>query len=225
MSAAGLYHLHSQQFYHRDLKVENVALKGDAVKLIDFGSSTGVGTGGTMSAKTDDAGTGADQRLKHIRLSQKVSTRAPEVVLGKKLDGTPEAMEKVRSCPGLRPAPAKANAVQLDVWGLGIVLFGMVFGYAPFGEEAQDAEAFDQKSSTHYKTSWGPYADQSPVPQEVKEAFAKKDTDDTYDTLKTMTDGMLAAEAGERWTLKQVMVRKQRSAGLLARAADSCNSV
>ena len=93
--AAGLYHLHSQQFYHRDLKVENVALKGDAIKLIDFGSSTGVGTGGTMSAKTDDAGTGADQRLKHIRLSQKVSTRAPEVVLGKQLDGTPEAMEKV----------------------------------------------------------------------------------------------------------------------------------
>ena len=49
------------------------------------------------------------------------------------------------------PAPVcglrllKRVLLQLDVWGLGIVLFGMVFGYAPFGEEAQDAEAFDQR--------------------------------------------------------------------------------
>ena len=35
--------------------------------------------------------------------------------------------------------------MQLDVWGLGVILFGMVFGYAPFGEDAQDAEAFDQR--------------------------------------------------------------------------------
>ena len=35
--------------------------------------------------------------------------------------------------------------MQLDVWGLGVILFGMVFGYAPFGEEAQDRDAFDQR--------------------------------------------------------------------------------
>ena len=63
------------------------------------------------------------------------------------------------------------------------------------------------------------------MPEEVKKAYAARDEDDKYYSLKTMTDGMLAADAGERWTLKQVMVRKQRSAGLLARAADSCNSV
>ena len=33
---------------------------------------------------------------------------------------------------------------QLDVWGLGIVLFGMVFGYAPFGESPADEAAFDK---------------------------------------------------------------------------------
>jgi serine/threonine protein kinase len=33
---------------------------------------------------------------------------------------------------------------QLDVWGLGIVLFGMVFGYAPFGESPADDSAFDK---------------------------------------------------------------------------------
>ena len=68
------------------------------------------------------AGLMIDQRIKHVRVSEKVATRAPELVLGKELFG-----------------------VQLDVWGLGIVLFGMVFGYAPFGNEPQDAEAFDQR--------------------------------------------------------------------------------
>ena len=47
------------------------------------------------------------------------------------------------------------------------------------------------------------------MPQEVKDAFASRDTDDTYDSLKKMSDGMLAADASERWTLEQVMVRAQ----------------
>ena len=42
----GLKHLHDKQFFHRDLKLENVALKGEGptavVRLIDFGSSTQV---------------------------------------------------------------------------------------------------------------------------------------------------------------------------------------
>ena len=57
---------------------------------------------------------------------------------------------------------------------------------------------------------------QSTVPQEVKDAFASKDTDDKYDSLKKMTDGMLAAEADKRWTLEQVMVRARQPAHRLA---------
>ena len=55
-----------------------------------------------------------------------------------------------RRCEGLlivqplRPAKGLC-CLQLDVWGLGVILFGMVFGYAPFGEYPQDAEAFDQR--------------------------------------------------------------------------------
>ena len=30
------------------------------------------------------------------------------------------------------------------MWGLGIILFGMVFGYAPFGERQADEAAFDK---------------------------------------------------------------------------------
>ncbi len=47
------------------------------------------------------------------------------------------------------------------------------------------------------------------VPEEVKKAYAARETDDIYLSLKKMLDGMLAAEASERWTLGQVMVRAQ----------------
>eukprot|EP01045_Picozoa_sp_COSAG04_P018434 COSAG04_NODE_1705_length_5881_cov_13.667935_4_plen_207_part_00 len=44
------------------------------------------------------------------------------------------------------------------------------------------------------------------MPEEVKKAYANRGTDETYDRLKRLADGMLAAEASERWTLEQVMV-------------------
>ena len=108
---AGVRHAHGRGFYHRNLKVENVArMKSGAVKLIRLGHSQGVAPGRTHARAypRDDTTSGADVRLRHIRLSQKVSTPAPEVVLSKPLDGTPdgrfwlEDSEKVRR-PAHRP--------------------------------------------------------------------------------------------------------------------------
>ena len=64
-----------------------------------------------------------------------------------------------------------------------------------------------------YKLSWGEncpggeYPASSVAPSEVKAAYAARGTDDKYDSLKRLTDGMLAADAHERWTLEQVLVR------------------
>ena len=66
-----------------------------------------------------------------------------------------------------------------------------------------------------YKLSWGEncpggeYPVASVAPPEVKAAYAARGTDDKYDSLKRMLDGMLAADPGDRWKLEQVMVREQ----------------
>ena len=113
---AGLAHLHQRKFYHRDLKLENVAVSdGQVVKLIDFGSSTSVAAGTTASATADeeegggDGGAVARERATVISLCQKAHTRAPELVLGQSVKGTSEEQEKVRH-PYSRCAVCAAHA-------------------------------------------------------------------------------------------------------------------
>ncbi len=86
-------HLHAKKLYHRDLKLENVAIdERGRVRLIDFGSSTVVDEGTTASAVSDVSDT--DGRLAVIKSSQK-NTRAPEIALGE-FTGQEEDQEKVR---------------------------------------------------------------------------------------------------------------------------------
>ena len=105
--------MHSRDFYHRDLKIENLALRSGGVKLVDLGHSAAVGTGATGNQSGYPSYSGnpnprpedrRPQRPIHNSLSKKVSTRAPEVVLGKTWKRTPETMEKVRC---LRPTLSK----------------------------------------------------------------------------------------------------------------------
>jgi serine/threonine protein kinase len=95
---AGLTHLHDLEFFHRDLKLANVAeSEGPCFKLIDFGSSTQVLAGQTMSAQkqkkmADDENarrkimgmkTMEEERLEKLTPSQKAHTAAPEIATGK----------------------------------------------------------------------------------------------------------------------------------------------
>jgi len=112
---AGLAHLHQRKFYHRDLKLENVAVsEGNIVKLIDLAVISSVPAAGKLrntAATTEEEiaelyGMSvaemnyADELRKMsktvIGLSQKAHTRAPEVVLAQLVKGTREEQEKVR---------------------------------------------------------------------------------------------------------------------------------
>ena len=200
----GLKHLHDQAFYHRDLKLENVSVQGtgmDAtVKLIDFGSSTQVHQGVTMSAakqraKAEEAAKAGKvnaERLHHITKSQKAHTRAPEVVTGQSVESDAEAQEK------------------LDIWGLGIILFGMVFGMAPFGESPATKEDFEQASNDTYKNAWAGesgYEESSQVPSAVKDAYKEDGASGAYSDLKELVDNMLKQKVEERWSLSQVATK------------------
>ena len=89
----------------------------------------------------------------------------------------------------------------------------MIFDQAPRWARAQCRCVCS--ANQIYKLSWGEncpsgeYPAQSNVPEEVKKAYAARDEDDKYYSLKKMADGMLAADAELRWTLEQVMVRAQ----------------
>eukprot|EP01048_Picozoa_sp_COSAG05_P022933 COSAG05_NODE_4769_length_1380_cov_0.982826_1_plen_353_part_00 len=203
----GLTHLHNRKFFHRDLRLENVAQIEDGSKtgrmrLIDFGSSTQVYMGVTMSAakkkRLEDAKAAAEkskldqERAQQVVKSQKAHTRAPEIVTGQMVNGTEAASEK------------------LDVWGLGVILFGLVFGKAPFGEQPATDEDFNQARNLHYQNCWDPedWEKQGAggVPQTVKDFYKEEAAKGTsgFEDLKTLLDNMLQANPEKRWSLERV---------------------
>ena len=107
--------MHGRNFYHRDLKMENIGLSGEGgvIKLIDFGSSTSVANGSTASAadeakafrraeeakragEPEKKGAAMLARDKFLRESQSMHVRAPELMLGTKLGTSVTEQEKVR---------------------------------------------------------------------------------------------------------------------------------
>jgi serine/threonine protein kinase len=132
------------------------------------------------------------ERLHHITKSQKAHTRAPEVVTGQSVESDAEAQEK------------------LDIWGLGIILFGMVFGMAPFGESPATKEDFEQASNDTYKNAWAGesgYEESAQVPPAVKDAYKEDGASGAYGDLKELVDNMLKQKVEERWSLSQVATK------------------
>ena len=104
--AAGLAHCHSCGVVHRDLKIENVLLTNDGVKLIDFGLS--------HAHSLDSDGSWANEQLLDICGSH--GYIAPEVVLSRE--------------PG-----SGYDSYAADVWSLGVCLVAMLGGFLPFAAD------------------------------------------------------------------------------------------
>lgn len=104
--AVGLAHCHSCGVVHRDLKIENVLLTNDGVKLIDFGLS--------HAHSLDSDGSWANEQLLDICGSH--GYIAPEVVLSRE--------------PG-----SGYDSYAADVWSLGVCLVAMLGGFLPFAAD------------------------------------------------------------------------------------------
>ena len=123
----GLHYLHQQGVVHRDLKLDNVLIKGDQsygdVKIADFGLSALV----NMETRGYDRNQ-SSKRKEFTGLKEMWGTAsyfAPEVI----------------NC---------AYGPQADMWSAGVILYEMISGTHPFDAETED-ELFYKIQNGKYK--------------------------------------------------------------------------
>lgn len=107
----GVHALHDANLSHRDIKLENILLKGPRSRqpvLMDFGSA------GPLSASLNNRNavlTIVEEASMHTTLSY----RPPELFEG-----------------GMRQGDSPLDFTKVDVWSLGCTLFAMLYGASPF---------------------------------------------------------------------------------------------
>ncbi|CEO96321.1 Protein kinase domain containing protein [Plasmodiophora brassicae] len=117
-------YMHEQGIVHRDLKPENVLLRSPGalnIKISDFGLSRIVGESGLAQTLCGTA-----------------NYLAPEIITAQAIPAS-----------GLTPAEVVGYGKAVDMWSLGVILYVILSGTAPF-YEGRNTPVFDQIKSGDY---------------------------------------------------------------------------
>jgi serine/threonine protein kinase/tetratricopeptide (TPR) repeat protein len=166
--AAALSAAHAARIVHRDIKPENIMLRPDGyVKVLDFGLAKPTEQETPPRGSSSTAATGVDSFSKAL-----VNTR-PGMVMG--------------TARYMSPEQARGFEIdaRTDVWSLGVVLYEMLSGRAPFeGPTNSDVMASVLQRDPR------PLAEHAPgVPAELERIVLKalsKDREERYQTVREL---------------------------------------
>lgn len=162
--ASALVAAHRVNVVHRDIKPENIMIRDDSlVKVLDFGLAK-ISESPSSEARTIDAEAETQLRINTV----------PGVIMG--------------TVAYMSPEQARGNAVdgRTDIWSLGVVLYEMIAGCAPFfgGTSNEIVSAILSKDSPPPLSRYSRL-----IPERLEEIVEKaltKNRDDRYQTSKDL---------------------------------------
>ncbi|KAK6996520.1 Other/CAMKK/ELM protein kinase [Favolaschia claudopus] len=165
----GLQYLHEQGIIHRDIKPSNIMWTADRthVKIGDFGVAHFVQARGPrpVGAPADDDYNFDGESDLLPRHAGTPAFLAPEITPGFSPSTSTTALPLSSTSPSQPASSAERVGPSVDLWALGVTLFGMLFGSIPFSpdEEATHAGQVAAEASLYRVIREEPWA----IPQGV----------------------------------------------------------
>ena len=194
----GLGFLHYQGIIHRDIKPANLLWTSDyRVKISDFGVSY--------------LGKPIREDSNHEEIPEADAEKMDEALELAKTVGTPAFFAPELCDPqyfevGKNPGRPDITG-QIDVWALGVTLYGMVFGCLPFFDPNEfrmyEKIAHDKVFIPRRRLKGVEHTDQTPSNHDKRmdDVLAYEDIDDT---LRDLLKKLLAKQPSQRISLKEV---------------------